>query len=84
MSDLEFDIIDNLYFVQRLETLIKDLDMDEETVKKVLLQLFRKGWVKVMDIQTDEEILDEAVWTINYSDYFYLATKKGLFAHNTI
>ncbi|WP_299255272.1 transporter [uncultured Cytophaga sp.] len=83
MSDLEFEIIDNLYFVQRFEALIKEVGIDEKIMQKTLLDLFQKGWVKVMDMQTDEEILDADVWTKNYSNYFYLATKKGLFAHNT-
>jgi hypothetical protein len=52
-------------------------------MQKILLDLFQKEWVKVMDMQTDEEISDTDVWTKNYSNYFYLATKKGLLAHNT-
>ncbi|WP_018345071.1 hypothetical protein [Cytophaga aurantiaca] len=84
MTDLEFDLIDNLYFVQRFDALCKAMEMKEEELKKMLLQMFQKEWVKVMDMQTDEEILNAEVWTKNYSDYFYLATKKGLFAHNTL
>lgn len=84
MTDLEFDLIDNLYFVQRFETLCNAMEMEEEELKKILFQMVQKEWVKVMDMQTDEEILDAEVWTKNYSNYFYLATKKGLFAHNTL
>jgi len=69
--------------VQRFEALIKEVEIDEKIMQKTLLDLFQKGWVKVMDMQTDEENLDADVWTKNYSNYFYLATKKGLFAHNT-
>jgi hypothetical protein len=83
MSDLEFEVIDNLYFVQRFEALIKEVEIDEKIMQKTLLDLFQKEWVKVMDMQTDEEILEADVWTKNYSNYFYLATKKGLLAHNT-
>jgi threonine synthase len=84
MTDLEFDLIDNLYFVQRFETLLNAMDIDAEELKKLLFQMVQKEWVKVMDMQTDEEILNAEVWTNNYSNYFYLATKKGLFAHNTL
>jgi threonine synthase len=84
MSDLEFDLIDNLYFVQRFETLCTALEIEQEELKKMLFQMVQQEWVKVMDMQTDEEILDAAVWTKNYSGYFYLATKKGLLAHNTL
>lgn len=84
MTDLEFDLIDNLYFVQRFDTLCKTMEMEEEELKKILFQMVQKEWVKVMDMQTDEEILNAEVWTKNCSGYFYLATKKGLFAHNTL
>lgn len=84
MTDLEFELIDNLYFVQRFDTLCNAMEMEEEELKKILFQMVQKEWVKVMDMQTDEEILNAEVWTKNYSGYFYLATKKGLFAHNTL
>ena len=84
MTDLEFDLIDNLYFVQRFETLSNAMEINVEELKKLLFQMVQKEWVKVMDMQTDEEILNAEVWTKNYSNYFYLATKKGLFAHNTL
>ncbi|HSY62243.1 MAG TPA: hypothetical protein VK796_10220, partial [Cytophaga sp.] len=77
MTDLEFDLIDNLYFVQRFETLCDAMEIGEEELKKMLFQMVQKDWVKVMDMQTDEEIVDAEVWTKNHSGYFYLATKKG-------
>lgn len=84
MTDLEFDLIDNLYFVQRFEALCKAVEIEEEELKNILFLMVEKEWIKVMDMNTDEEIVDSEVWTKNYSNYFYLATKKGLFAHNTL
>lgn len=84
MTDLEFELIDNLYFVQRFKTLRDALEIGDEELKELLFQLVQKEWIKVMDMQTDEEIQDTAIWTKDYSGYFYLATKKGLLAHNTL
>lgn len=83
MTDIEFDLLDQLYFVQTFEELLKELELSGEELKALLLDMVQKGWVKVMDKQTDEEIVD-TTWTTNCSSFFYLATKKGLFAHNTI
>ena len=43
MTDLEFDLIDNLYFVQRFEALCKAMEIDEEELKKNCHQSGSKG-----------------------------------------
>jgi len=84
MTDIEFDLLDQLYFVQTFESLINELQIPEEELKSLLVEMVQKEWVKVMDKQTDEEIVEVDNWIKNCSSFFYLATKKGLFAHNTI
>ena len=84
MTDIEFELIDNLYFVQSFEALCKTMGMNEYEMKQQLLSLVQKDWVKVMDKQTDEEISNIEIWTAACDNYFYLATKKGLFEHNTL
>lgn len=82
MSDEEFDVMDELYFVQSFDYLISELEIEESEMAKVLAQLVSKGWVKClkgMDEEVPEAELDLAH---NYANYFYLATKKGLLAHN--
>jgi len=83
MTDIEFDLLDQLYFVQTFEELLKELQLTDAELKTLLISVIQKGWVKVMNKQTDEEIVDDT-WITNCSSFFYLATKKGLFAHNTI
>jgi hypothetical protein len=84
MTDIEFELIDQLYFVQSFEELCKTMEMKEDELKNLLLLMVQKEWVKVMDKETDEEITFSEQWLANCSAYFYLATKKGLFAHNTL
>lgn len=84
MTDIEFDLLDQLYFVQSFEELLKELQITDDELKALLIEMVQKGWVKVMDKQTDEEIVDVDIWIKKCSSFFYLATKKGLFAHNTI
>ncbi len=85
MTDLEFDVLDELYFVQTFATLREALldDMEEATLVSVLYDLAQKGWVKCLRPNKDEPIHQEALdIKRDYQQYCYLATKAGLMAHN--
>jgi hypothetical protein len=84
MTDIEFDLLDQLYFVQTFAELGRELQLPEQELTDLLISMVERGWVKVMDKQTDEEIVDMDIWIKNSSAFFYLATKKGLLAHNTL
>lgn len=82
MSDEEFDVMDELYFVQPFSHLIAELDLEEQEMVAVLAKLVRKGWVRCLK-GMDDEVPDEALdLETEYANYFYLATKQGLLAHN--
>lgn len=83
MTDIEFEILDSLYFLVSFEELKTELGYSEEILKKELLQLIKKGWVKFMEKITDREIDDLKEFEFHYNEYNYLATKEGLFAHNS-
>jgi hypothetical protein len=82
MTDEEFDLLDELYFVYSFEHVMGELEWEIETVKRVLKVLVDKGWVNcfknVHEVLPKEEVEFES----NYNQYFYLASKAGLFAHN--
>jgi len=82
MTNLEYDVLDELYFVQDYEYLINELDIEEPVLIEVLEKLYQKDWIKCF-IKHDEEI-ERGLADIknNYKSYLYLATKKGLFAHH--
>ncbi|MCC5921822.1 MAG: transporter [Cyclobacteriaceae bacterium] len=83
MTDLEFDVLDELYFVQSFDDLKQKLIIKEDTLRATLHVLVKKGWVKCLDKQ-EREILDEGRgFSDNYLSYRFLATKAGLMAHNT-
>ena len=82
MTDAEFDVLDELYFVQPYEYLQNELDFDDAELKKILISLSEKGWIKcysTMDVEVFDQDLDLEK---NYQCYLYLASKKGLMAHN--
>ena len=84
MTEIEFDILDELYFVTAFEDLGRQLRLPEAELGGHLQALVAKGYVKCFFPDPDSEIAyEEAAFAQNYRRYFYLATKAGLVAHNS-
>jgi hypothetical protein len=83
MTDLEFDLMDELYFVQPFPHLLQTLAWEENILLQTLESLFQKGYIKCLQSH-DHERFDEIDWQREGKELFYLATKKGLMAHNSI
>ena len=84
MSDLEFDVLDELYFVQPFDHLISELELEKSDLKEILKSMLDKGWIKCFRTMSDEVFPEDLDFENKYADYFYLATKKGLLTHNSI
>ena len=82
MTDIEYEILDELYFVNTFENLLKEIDIDESALLKELGQLISKEWVKCF-INNNTEVKNDRVDLLNNRyKHLFLATKKGLMAHN--
>ena len=82
MSEEEYDIMDQLYFVTSFKD-VKDLSGVEETViTTVLWKFIQSGWIKCFDGPEKEVELTEDDFKTNFRKYHYLASKQGLLAHN--
>ena len=82
MTDEEFDIIDELYFVTAYADLKEATDYTDQQLKQHLNALAKKGWVRVYRSVDEESELDKLDFDNDYQGFFYLASKKGLFEHN--
>ncbi|HVD98629.1 MAG TPA: hypothetical protein VNB90_10535 [Cytophagaceae bacterium] len=82
MTDREYEILDALYFTISFEGVKKELQTEETQLRDELLALIEKGWVKCLEKITEKEI-ELALVKNNYKEYNYLASKKGLLAHNS-
>ncbi|MEO9964443.1 MAG: transporter [Reichenbachiella sp.] len=83
MSDLEFDILDELYFLIHFDDLKKALGLSDEDLKPLLSKMARKKWLRCYsepDVELDAASIDIE---IGYRNYYYLASKEGLKAHNS-
>jgi DNA-binding Lrp family transcriptional regulator len=84
MNDIEFDIIDELYFVTAFSELNRELGLPEEELGRHLQDLVVRGYVKCFYPDPDTEVsYQEAAFAGQYRAYYYLATKAGLVAHNS-
>jgi len=84
MSDLEFSILDELYFVKSFTELIEVCDLDNDELKKLLGKMHLKGWIKILKDSLNEVPEEDFDFEVLYKQYYYVASKTGLLAHNTI
>ena len=82
MTDDEFDLMDELYFVQSYDYLKQELDWEDEKLLVILQKLADKEWINCFS-SPDEEIFDDPDIQSKGRTYFYLASKIGLLEHNT-
>lgn len=82
MTNLEFDVLDELYFMTSFSHLEQELNLAKEELKKVLQLLLEKGWIKCFLNASEEAMPHEIDLDNHYGKYFYLASKAGLLAHN--
>jgi hypothetical protein len=80
MTDSEFDIMEQLYFMTSLEALARTIDLPFTELIDTLQNMHREGWIAVYASIDKEPV---TVPDFSQSKYYLLATKAGLFAHNT-
>ena len=83
MTDREYEIMDELYFVISFRELLDNLPFEENELKTVLATLLDKQYIKCFSNVSDEIPPEHIDFENNYRNYHYLASKEGLFAHNT-
>jgi hypothetical protein len=83
MSDKEFDVLDELYFLQSFAALEKLLPPGGRELADILQSLIEKGWVRCYILPENEIKYDKSRYGEEYHKYYYLASKEGLFAHNS-
>ncbi|WP_026998444.1 hypothetical protein [Eisenibacter elegans] len=85
MSDEEYDLMAELYFLQSFADLTAQLEYPSHILQQTLKNLWSKGWIRCY-VTASEEILDESLVDLDtkFESYYYIATKAGLLAHNSL
>ncbi|SEJ48543.1 hypothetical protein SAMN05192553_104228 [Cyclobacterium xiamenense] len=82
MTDDEFDLLDELYFLQSYDYLKNKLGWEDERLLVTLDLLLQKAWIKCYS-GPEEEIFTPPALKENGNELYYLASKQGLLRHNT-
>jgi len=83
MSNDEYELLDQLYFVVSFSEFQDIVGLEEQILIDTLWAMLTKGWIKCFknpDIEIDP---GEEDFRTNYGNYQYLASKQGLLVHNT-
>ena len=80
MTPHQADVLDELHFPCTFYELQKQTNIDKESMRQTLQQLWQKGWVKCFEEANEEPIL-EPDWQQGAERYKFNATKEGLLAH---
>jgi len=77
VTELEFDILEELYFVIVCKELTETLGIEDNLLKEQLLKLILKDWVKIMEPFSILIVKNTNNFYKRYKEYFTLATKTG-------
>ena len=84
LTDLQFSILDVLYFVEPFDKILEEVREPENLVAAELRQLISARWVQPM--QFDPRFQDYVRSSLHDTDdlraYHYLATREGLLMHS--
>ena len=84
MTETEYDIIDELYFVTPYPQIRAALALTDEELGRSLRDLVARGYLKCFYPDPDTEVeYNEATFDEHYSHYYFLATKAGLMQHHS-
>ena len=85
LTDVEYQILDVLYFVEPLDKILDEVDFPAAIVMDSLRFLLDHRLVSALawDAGTSDFQRTAIYDTDNLGSYRFLATKDGLFAHNT-
>lgn len=84
MTDAEYDILDELYFVTSFRDLSHKTGLAPAALAPPLRSLLEQGLVRSFWPDPDTELAyEESSFGAINQDCFYLASKEGLLQHNT-
>lgn len=82
MTNQEFDVLEELYFLTSYQVLKENCRIDPTEINELLWHLIEEEWV-LCHRNHDEEIEPtKTEFESQFGNYHYLASKKGLLAHN--
>ena len=82
MTDEEYLVLDELYFIIDFEDLADRTEIPEERLKRMLIDFYAKGWIRCFTKNGEEVSVRLEAMQDAFREYRYLISKDGLFAHH--
>ncbi len=84
LNEVQFDILDAIYFVEPLEHILEETEASRPVVIDELRTMIDRGWVQVMvhDEAKGDYVRTGIFDSDNMEEFYFLATKEGLLRHN--
>ncbi|GAA5027722.1 hypothetical protein GCM10011506_16090 [Marivirga lumbricoides] len=83
MTDDEFDLLDELYFVQSYREIQDAINWNDHRLIATLTSIYKEGYIKILKAHDEEyKNQNDNYDTIPWKELYFLATKKGLLQHN--
>lgn len=82
MTNQEYDILDELYFLTSFQFLQENVGAKSLKLEQILWKLIVKDWVLCHQDGDVEITPTKTKFESEFGNYHYLASKKGLLAHN--
>jgi len=82
LTNNEFDLLDELYFVQNYNELKDALEWNDAQIQSTLKSVSQKGYVKLLSDHDTEYAFSALNEDTPWKQLYFLATKKGLMVHN--
>ena len=83
MTEQEFQLLDELYFVISFAELEDSAGMERRELLQTLESLWERGWLRCYNGVDNELDPGQADIKNLFDKYHYLASKAGLMAHNS-
>jgi hypothetical protein len=85
MTDLQFQILDECYFVSSYQNILDNIDCDESAFKESLANLLGNQLIAQLKFDSSTKDYDRlSIPDLNsLENSFFVATKEGLLRHNS-
>jgi hypothetical protein len=83
LTDLEYRILDELYFISSYQTLVENLSEEKENIRQAIENMLVNGWIIQIKYEHENEKKLEMPDFSALEQSYFVASKKGLLIHNS-
>jgi hypothetical protein len=82
MDDLQFQLLDECYFLTNTSEIKKSISISEDELKNLLLEIWIKGYIRVYEKPDGIEYSPDS--DFDWNEVWFIISREGLKEHNAI